>query len=162
MKQLGTVWLQGLCCSGARAKPCTSALLSITRIQQNETNTISKSRCFLLDVLICNPTMPIRSMLMFSLLQALQGHARPPVKVPLCRVLRAVIFQTFLVIPWWILLCQHHRMMECPQCRALLDFLSDLLCRPGPGLTRSKDLMITEVTAALLRADKSAWEMWPE
>lgn len=77
MKQLGTVWLQGLCCSGARAKPCTSALLSITRIQQNETNTISKSRCFLLDVLICNPTMPMRSMLMFSLLQALQGHARP-------------------------------------------------------------------------------------
>lgn len=80
MKQLGTVWLHGLCCSRAHAKPCMSALLKITRIQQNETNTISKSRCFLLDLLICNPTMPIRSTLMFSLLQALQGHARAPAR----------------------------------------------------------------------------------
>lgn len=46
MRQLGTVQLQSLCCSGACTKPCTPAPLSITWIQQNGANTIFKSRYF--------------------------------------------------------------------------------------------------------------------
>lgn len=36
LRQPETVWLQGLCHSGAQSKPCTSALVSITGGQQNE------------------------------------------------------------------------------------------------------------------------------
>lgn len=46
MRQLGTVQPQGLCCSGARTKPSMFAPLSITWIQQNGDNAISKPRCF--------------------------------------------------------------------------------------------------------------------